>query len=60
LVPFPVSSFPQQITHGFGISNILGSPRQLQCYHFLFQCLGYTHDLGSFKELVSLLQLCPL
>jgi hypothetical protein len=40
--------------------NILGSPRPLQCYSFLFQCLGSTLNLGSSKGLASLLQLCPL
>jgi hypothetical protein len=58
---YSVRSFSQQIDHGFGFSNILGSPRQLLCYSFLFQCLGSTHDLWSPpKELASLLQLCPL
>ena len=60
LVPLPVSRFPQQIVHGSGISNILGSPRKIQCYSFLFQCLGSTHNLLGFsKGLVSLLQHCP-
>ena len=45
LVSLPVSSFPQQISHGSDISNILRSPRQLQLYTFLFQWLRSTHDL---------------
>ena len=54
-------SFPQQVSHGYDISNILGSPRQLQLYTFLFQCLGSTNDLlSSSKGLGSHLQLCPL
>jgi hypothetical protein len=61
LVLISFSSFPRQIVHGSGISNILGSPRQLQCYNFLFQCLGSTHDLlCSSEELASLLQLYSL
>ena len=50
LVPLPVSSLPQQIAHSYGISKILGSPRQLQCYSFLFQCLGSIHDLLGFSS----------
>jgi hypothetical protein len=61
LVPLPISSILQQISYGSGISKILGSSRQLQCYSFLFQCLGSTHDLlDSSKGLASLLQLCTL
>jgi len=57
----PISSFPQQIALSSGISYILGYPRQLQYYSFLFQCLGSTHHLlGSSQGLASLLQLCPL
>ena len=41
LVPLPVSSFPQHVSHGSGIFNIFESPRQFQCYSFLFQCLGF-------------------
>lgn len=41
LVPFPVISFPQHVSHGSGIFNIFESPRQFQCYSFLFQCLGF-------------------
>lgn len=52
--------FPSQLSHSSGISNILGSPRQLQVHGFLFQCLGYTHDQSSSKGLGSLLQLSPL
>ena len=59
LVPLPVSSFPQEIAHSSGIWNILESPRQLQCYSFMFQYLWSIYDLlGSSKGLVSLLQLC--
>jgi hypothetical protein len=51
LLPFPVSRILQQIEHGSGMLNILGSPRQLQYCSFLFQCLGSTHYLlGSTKE----------
>ena len=31
-VPVPFSSFSQQIAHGSGISNILGSPRQCEVW----------------------------
>ena len=41
LVPLPVSSFPQHVSHGSGIFNIFESPRQFQCYSFFFQCLGF-------------------
>ena len=41
LVPLPVSSFPQHVSHASGIFNIFESPRQFQCYSFLFQCLGF-------------------
>ena len=59
LVPLPVSSFPQHVSHSSGIFNIFEPPRQFQCYSFLCQCLGSTLDLlGSSKGLVSLLQLC--
>jgi hypothetical protein len=57
----PIHSFPQENSHDSDISNILGSPRKLNFYSFLFQCLRSTHDpLGSSKGLLSLLQLCPL
>lgn len=56
LVPLPVSCIPQQVSHGSDISNILGYPRQLQLYSFLFQSLGSTHNvLVSSKGLASLL-----
>lgn len=56
--PFSVSCFPQQISHSSGISNTLGSWRQLQLNILLFQCLGCTHKLlGSSEGLGSLLQL---
>ena len=41
LVLLLVISFPQHASHGFGIFNIFESPRQFQCYSFLFQCLGF-------------------
>jgi hypothetical protein len=42
--PLIVRSFPQQKSHASGILNILGTPRQLQYYSFLLQCLGSTYD----------------
>jgi hypothetical protein len=61
LIALSVSSFPQQVFHSYGISNILGYPRQLQIYWFMFRCLGYSYDfLGSAKWLESLLQICLL
>ena len=53
---FLIAAFLSRYTTALS-SNILGSPRQLQCYSFLFQCLGSTHDLlGSSKGLGSHLQ----
>ena len=57
LVPLPAGSFPQKVWLSHGIFNIFESPRQFQCYSFLFQCLGSTHNLlGLFKGLVSHIQ----
>ena len=57
LVPLLVSIFPWHVSHGSGIIDILGSLKQIN-FSFI---VGSTEDLqGSFIELASLLQLCPL
>ena len=40
LVPLPVSSSPWQVSHGSGISNILGSPRQSRLHLHSFSTMA--------------------
>jgi hypothetical protein len=56
IILLSVSNFPQQIVQGSDISNILGSPRQLQFHNFLFKWLGSTQDLLGSSNGLCLLQ----
>lgn len=48
LVPHPVLSFPQQVSHGSDISNILGSPRQsLLHLHSFTQWLSWRNTTAT-------------